>query len=142
VHCGLCQAFLIGSPRVRFSHFERAPTKDSHQLVPRCAVIGGNSRACLAQAVRRAMPQSRLIAPLPKFVSETGIREWPSQIVHEECEFSAWRGIDYVLQCWQDRQDQPPRLAIASLELCECNFAVPHVLAAKSSNVRPPLSRK
>src|SRR5271166_192449 len=142
MHCGFRQALLISGTSVRFGHFERIPTKDCHELVDRRAVVCCNGRARLAQAVRRAMLKARLVTPLAKFVSETGIREWPSQIVHEECEFSAWRGIDYVLQCWQDRQDQPLRLAITSLELCECNFAVPHVLAAESSNVRPALSRK
>jgi hypothetical protein len=36
------------------------------------------------------MVQARLVAPLAELVSEPGIRKRPTQIVNEECEFSAF----------------------------------------------------
>jgi len=69
----------------------------------RRSVVGGDSCACFPQTVGGAMTQSGLVAPLPEFVPETRVTERPPKIVHQEGEFSAERGVNYLLQCREDR---------------------------------------
>ena len=142
VHCGFRQALLIGGASIRFCHFERIPTENRHQLMRRRAIVGSNGRASFAQAMRRTMAKSCLIAPIAELVSEPGIREGPSEIVHEERELAARRCVDYLLQHGQHRQNQPFGLAIATLKLRECDLTAADVLAPEARNVRPSLSRE
>ena len=66
-------------------------------------VVGGDSCTRFPQTVGGAVAQSGLVAPLPEFVPETRVCERPPKIVRQEGEFSAERGVNYLLQCWNDR---------------------------------------
>ncbi len=90
----------------------------------------------------RAARNPRFNASVSEPIAEACVCERSSKIIHEERHFAGRRRIDDPLQSWQDRQDEPLGLAIAPLELSESDFSVPNVLAAKSRNVRTPLSGK
>src|SRR5271169_3500179 len=79
VHCCFCELFLIGLARVLLCLFDRVPTEDRHQLTRCRTVVCCDGRARLAQSMRRTAWQVRLIAPIAKFVAESGmvnVRRW------------------------------------------------------------------
>ena len=105
----------------------------------RRAVGGSDGRARLAQAVRRTMIEPGLIAPLPKLVTKSSVREWPPKFVDEESEIADRRCVDNRLQGWKDRKHQLVRLLITTLVLSEYQLAAAYMLSAKPYGIRSSL---
>ena len=78
------------------------PTKDCHELGFRCAVLGCNAGACLAQPVSRTIFEPRSITPFAHAVAEASSREGLAVGCDQERQVATWPGIDRGLQLWQD----------------------------------------
>ena len=126
---------MVRFGRVLLRFFNRVPTEDRHELVRGRAVVGCDSRARLAQTMRRTMVKRRLIAPVPKLVAERAIAEGAAPFVDKECKVAAGRRVDYLLQHRQDRKREPVRHTIAALAMREGQLAAASVLLAEPDNV-------
>ena len=88
------------------------------------------------------MTKACFVAPLPKLVPEPGVSERPIEVVHQEGQITAGRGVDDPLQHRQDRQRELRWMMLPALLLSERQLAVASVLASKAGDVTPPLPRK
>ena len=88
------------------------------------------------------MIEPGLIAPLPKLVTKSCIREGPPEIVDQKREITDRRCVKNYLQGWQDREHQLVWLLVAAFMLSEYQFAAANMLPAKPNGVRSSLSGK
>ena len=72
MHCSLRELRAIRLARVDGCLFRTVPAEHRHKLMLSSAVLRSRRGVVFADAVRRAMLQAGLIAPIPAFVAEAG----------------------------------------------------------------------
>jgi len=122
--------------------FEGAPSENCLQLARRRAVLGCDGRACLAEAVRRAIWKARFIAAFSEPIPESLSRERLSKRSEKKGLAARARPPEFGLQFWKQRElkrDWGPALI---LRLSELKAPIDQMVRPKSNNVGDPLSRK
>ena len=125
---------------VERGHVRVTPTKDRHELRLRCAVLGCNAGACLAQPVSRTIFEPSSVTPFPHAVAEARCREGLAVGRDQERQVATWPGIDRGLQLWQNWKIERYWTAITVLELGKVKPPILNMLAAKGDHVRLPLA--
>lgn len=74
---------LVGPSRVGLGLSQRRPSEDRAELMRRCAVLSGNDRAGLAEAMSGAVLQLGFIAPITEPVAEPGSGEGASPLSNQ-----------------------------------------------------------
>ena len=135
------QHLLSGRLRVALDLLHGLVAGDRHDLEFGAAEFGQPRGRRLAQAVRGAVRQARLVAPAPEAVAEAVVGEGPPLFGHEKRGRAGQRRVDDVLERGNDRQlkgDWPPG---AVLLLREPQPAVLHMLLAEADDVGAALAR-
>ena len=133
-------SFLLRLFGVERGHVRVTPTKDRHELRLRCAVLGCNAGACLAQPVSRTICEPSSVTPFPHAVAEARCREGLAVGRDQERQVATWPGIDRGLQLWQNWKIERYWTAITVLELGKVKPPILNMLAAKGDHVRLPLA--
>src|SRR5262249_32118285 len=139
MHGARCEALLIGVARVALGFLQGVPTEDGHELPRRGAVVCRDLRARLAQSVR-APRNAGFHTSITEPVSKSPVCERPIGSADQECQVPARRGVDDLLEVWQDRKFEPLWFSVAALELGEGDHTPLCVLLAEPDDVRSALT--
>src|SRR5262245_29665432 len=101
----------------------------------RCAVLGRHSSCSLPQPVRRAVPQTCLIALLTKPVSEPSLSKRAPIVSHQKRQVAELTRVDHPLKFWQHRKLECDRFAQPILLLREAQLPAMNVLPPEAHHI-------
>lgn len=115
-------------------------SRDRHDLVFRCAVVGEPCCRRLAETVSGAVMQASFVAPFAEPATKSIGREGLPEFRHQKREIATRAGINDRAQLRMNWDLESHRPAVPVLLLHKTNPPVSHMLATEQNNVAPALT--